>query len=88
LLKNRDRLSAIDVVDELAVGANAGEREPVYKLPLPKFAKSALSYVMIASDKTHQFRGGGETITQNNRDDVKVALGDDASLGQLGSNKF
>ena len=61
--KQLQRLAAIQVVHEFAMGANAGESEAVDEALFPQPPQAPLGYVFVAANQAHQFRSRREAVT-------------------------
>jgi hypothetical protein len=82
------RLPIVKIIDELTVRTREWKSEPVDDPVFPKTPQSALRHVFIPTDQPYQLRRGGEAVTQNRLDTVKVPITGGAAARSLRLGKF
>src|ERR1035437_10013761 len=83
-----ERLTTVQVIVELAVGTETGERPASYQATLPQPAQASVSDIFIASCEPHNLGSRTESVPQDSIEDIEVAVGDRSRPPGLGPDEF
>jgi hypothetical protein len=83
-----ERLAIVEVVVELAVGSETGERPASDEATLPKSAQSPVSDILIASCQPHNLCSRTESVPQDGIQDVQIAVGNLSGSRGFGPGEF
>ena len=83
-----ERLAAVQVIVELAVGSETGERPASDEATLPKSAQSPVSDILIASCQPHNLCSRTESVPQDGIQDVQIAVGNLSGSRGFGPGEF
>ena len=83
-----ERLTVVQIVVELAVGSETGERPASDEATLPKSAQSPVSDILIASCQPHNLCSRTESVPQDGIQDVQIAVGNLSGSRGFGPGEF